>query len=114
MAILQYMMCLADDKKTYFWQDSSKFDAGHKVPAILFANSATCTIHLTDAMLQYRGQKMHLIFEIKIGRDQPDRRLVIDSLPFAKGTFKLDLSQWDHATDKLIPATYWKKVESTP
>ena len=57
---------------------------------------------------------MHLIFEIKIGRDQSDRRLVIDSLPFAKGTFKLDLSQWDHATDKLIPATYWKKVESTP
>jgi len=56
--------------------------------------------------------KMTLIFEISIERYQSDRRPVIDSLPFQNGTFFLDLSEWPHSRDKMIPATRWKTSEA--
>ena len=52
---------------------------------------------------------MRLIFKLDISRTQPDRRIVIDSLPFQEGSFVLDLSGWS-GSDKLIPATKWMKL----
>lgn len=99
------------DKLTYYWPESADWDKGAKVPALLFANASTCTLHLTEVVLRYRGRSMHLLFNVDIARRQEDRRQVVDSLRFQDGTFRLDLTKWNHAEDKLIPATYWKKVK---
>lgn len=99
------------DKKSYYWPEEVDFPKGTKVPAILLSNAGECTLHLTEATLKYRGRTMHLIFNIDIARDQADRRQVVDSLSFQNGDFKLDLTKWDHAEDKMIPATYWKPMK---
>ena len=100
----------APDKQTYYWPESVEWEKGIKVPALLFSNASTCTLHLTEVLLPYKGQSMRLAFNIDIARRQEDRRQVVDSLGFQNGNFKLDLTKWNHAEDKPIPATYWKQV----
>jgi hypothetical protein len=100
----------AADKTTYYWPESVEWKDGSKLPALSFANAATCTLHLEDVTLTYHNQKMHLIFNIDIARSQKDRRPVVDSLPFQEGTFRLDLTGWTQEEDKVIPASRWKKV----
>lgn len=99
------------DKLTYYWPESADWDKGTKVPALLFSNAATCTLHLTEVALKYHGRSMRLLFNVDIARRQEDRRQVVDSLRFQNGAFRLDLTKWNHAEDKLIPATHWKRVK---
>lgn len=100
---------LAGDGVSFYRQESVDWDKGNKSAALEFANAKTCTLNLPTVDLTYHGKTMHLIFNINIERHQPDRRPVIDSLPFAEGTFVLDLTSWTSHEDKLIPATLWKK-----
>jgi hypothetical protein len=101
------------DNVFYYWPEDADSDKGSKVPALLFANAGTCTMHLGEATIAYQEKRMRLMFNIDIDRKQQDRRQVIDSLPFQNGTFKLDLTGWDRSDDKLIPATHWKRVKPT-
>jgi hypothetical protein len=101
----------ADDGQSFYWPESLDWKRGKKVPSLGFANAETCTMHLTEAALTYDNKRMRLIFNISITRTQPDRRPVIDSLPFQEGTFELDLSGWSHDGEKMIPAERWKKVK---
>ena len=101
----------ADDKKTYYWPESVEWEKGNKLPALSFANAATCTLQLEEVTITYHDKKMRLIFNIDIARQQNDRRPVVDSLRFQEGTFKLDLTGWTKDENKMIPATRWKKVE---
>ena len=98
----------APDKQSFYWPESVDFDKGTKVPALGLSNAATCTLHLTEVELKYKGRTMRLIFNIDIARYQKDRRQAIDSLKFQNGVFRLDLSKWTHDEEKLIPASYWK------
>jgi hypothetical protein len=100
-----------NDGQSYYWPESADVDKGHKQPALLFANAGTCTMHLSEVTLNYHGRKMRLIFDLDITRTQPDRRIVVDSLPFQAGTFKLTLNNWTHDPEKMIPAWMWKKVK---
>lgn len=100
------------DKQTYYWPESADWDKGTKVPALLFSNAGTCTLHLTEVILPYKGKSMRLAFNIDIARRQDDRRQVVDSLRFQNGNFKLDLTKWTRAEDKPIPASHWKRVTS--
>lgn len=100
----------AEDGKTFYWPESVDWGKGKKVPALKFVNNETCTMRLTEVTLTYRNKKMRLIFNIDIARTQPDRRPVIDSLPFQEGTFSLDLNGWPRDEDKMIPSGRWKKV----
>ena len=102
------------DAVTYYWPESVDWSKGKKVPALEFANAATCTLNLPRVELNYHGKKMTLIFNIGIERHQDDRRKVIDSLPFQNGTYVLDLSGWSPSRDKMITANRWKKSESEP
>jgi hypothetical protein len=97
------------DKSTYYWHENADYDKGSKMPALLFANAATCTMHLGEVTINYHGKQMRLIFNIDIDRSQNDRQQVIDSLQLQNGTFQLDLKDWSRERDKLIPATHWKK-----
>jgi hypothetical protein len=99
-----------DDGKTYYWPESADWGQGRKVTSLGFANAETCAMPLTEVTLTYHNRKMRLIFNLDITRTQPDRRLVIDSLPFQTGAFKLDLSGWSHSRNEVIPAERWKKV----
>ena len=104
----------AADGETFYWPESADWPRGNKQPALEFANAATCTMHLTEVTLIYQGKSMRLIFDLDIGRSQPDRRPVIDSLPFQEGDFRLELNGWSGGRDKLIPSTRWKRIKSTP
>ena len=99
------------DKQTFYWPESVDFDKGTKVPALGLSNAATCTLHLTEVELKYKGRTMRMIFNIDITRYQKDRRQAIDSLKFQNGVFQLDLTKWTHDEEKLIPATYWNPVK---
>lgn len=105
---------IADDKKTFYWPESVDWRKGNKQPSLEFANAETCTMHLTEATLIYHDKKMHLIFNIDITRAQPNRRPVVDSLPFQEGTFALDLNGWSGDPDKLIPLERRKKIKTKP
>ena len=101
----------AEDKTTYYWPESVEWDKGNKLPALSFANAATCTLHLEEVTLTYQNKTMRLIFNIEIARSQNDRRPVVDSLRFQEGTFKLDLAGWTRDENKMIPASMWKKMK---
>ncbi len=105
------LVSFASDKVTYYWPESVEWEKGTKVPALGFANAATCTLHLTEVTLTYKNKKMRLIFNVDIARSQQDRRPVVDSLPFQEGAFELDLKDWERESHKLIPATRWKKAK---
>ena len=102
----------AADGYTYYWPESVDWKTGKKIPSLEFANAATCTMHLGQVDLSYHGKNMHLMFNLDIARAQPDRLPVIDSLPFQKGTFRLDLTGWTHREDEIIPANRWKKART--
>ena len=99
-----------DDGKTYYWPESAHWGQGRKVTSLEFANAETCAMALTEVTLIYHDKQMRLIFNLDITRTQPDRRLVIDALPFQTGTFELDLRGWSRRGDEMIPAERWKKV----
>jgi hypothetical protein len=99
----------APDNTTVYSDTSTDFEKGRKVPALMFSNAATCTMKLTEATLEHKGQKMHLIFNIDISRETRDRHPAVDAPKFQNGTFRLDLSHWSHPEDKLIPAINWKR-----
>lgn len=101
----------ADDGRTFYWPESVDWPKGEKVAGLEFANAETCALHLTEATLTYHNKKMRLIFDVGITMAQPDRRPVIDSLPFQEGTFALDLSGWPHDRDQVIPPERWKRVK---
>ena len=100
------------DKQTYYWHEDADYAKGSKIPALLFANAATCTMHLGDATIKHHGKTMRLIFNIDINRNQDDRQQVIDSLRLQNGTFRLDLKGWTRERDKIIAAKYWKRVRT--
>ena len=104
----------AADGKTFYWPEFVDWPRGIKQPALEFANAATCTMHLTEVTLTYHGKRMRLIFDLDIGRAQPDRRPVIDSLPFQEGSFALDLNGWSRDLNKQIPANRWHKIKTKP
>jgi hypothetical protein len=99
----------APDARTYYWQESVEWEKGNRMPSLQFYNAGICAMHFGDIALMYRGKTMRLVFDIDIARYQPDRRPVVDSLPFQNGTFRLDLVGWTHDKDKVIPASRWKK-----
>jgi len=102
----------ADDGKNYYWPESVDFEKGKKQPALGFANAGTCTMRLTEVTLKYHQKKMRLLFNIDIrSRTQPDRRIVVDSLPFQEGTFVLDMSARGEDTHVIVPAEWWKKSD---
>jgi hypothetical protein len=101
----------ADDGITFFWPESVDWEKGKKVPGLQFINNETCTMRLREVTITYHNKKMRLIFNIDIAGTQPDRRPVIDSLPFQEGAYELDLSDWSHDADKMIPSGRWKKVQ---
>jgi hypothetical protein len=101
---------IADDNKSFYWPESTDWPKGKKLPSLNFSNERTCTMHLTEATLEFKGQKMRLVFNINIERATKDRRPVIDAPKFQNGNFQLDLTNWSHAEHELIKATYWKKL----
>jgi hypothetical protein len=104
---------LKSDKQTYYWHEDADFEKGTKVPALIFANAATCTMHLGGATIKHNGKTMRLIFNIDITRSQDDRQQVIDSVKLQNGTFRLDLTGWDRQRDKVISARYWRRQNGT-
>jgi hypothetical protein len=102
----------AADNETFYWPESGEADKGRKVPALMFSNVATCTMKLSEATLEYKGEKMRLVFNIEISRATQDRRPAIDAPKFQNAAFQLDLTTWSHARDKLIPASNWKPLKS--
>ena len=99
------------DKVTYYWPEDADWEKGTKVPALLFSNAGTCTMKLGEVTLTLNGKKMRLAFNIDINRTQDDRRQVVDSVRFQQGSFRLDLTGWDRAREKLIPAKHWKPAQ---
>lgn len=102
----------AEDGVSYYWPESVDYDKGRKQPTLQFVNAATCTMKLSEATITLHGKEMRLLFNVSIERQQRDRRVVIDSLPFQEGTFELDLRGWSHDPEKMIPATRWHKVKT--
>lgn len=109
-AVVATQVSMAEDKLHYFWPESVEFPKGEMKRALEFANAAECTLHLTEVTLTFHGKKMKLIFNLDIARSQSDRRIVVDSLPFQEGTFELEMTGWSHDRDRLVPATFWKKL----
>ena len=105
---------VAENGEDFYWPESGDWSKGRKEPALEFANAATCTMRLSEITLIYRDRKMRLIFNIEIDRTQPNRRPVVDSVPFQEGTFVLDLKNWASERDRIITASHWKKVAETP
>jgi hypothetical protein len=99
------------DKLTYYWHEDADFEKGSKMPALLFANAATCTMHLGEVIIKHHGITMRLLFNIDIDRRQDDRQQVIESVKLQNGTFRLDLKGWTRVRDQIIPATFWSRVE---
>ena len=100
----------ADDNTTYYWPESVEWAQGNKLPSLQFSNAGICAMRFSEVTLTRNNKRMRLIFNIEILRFQEDRRPVVDSLPFQSGTFRLDLGNWTHHKDKMIPASHWKRI----
>jgi hypothetical protein len=100
---------LAPDEKSFYWDESTDFQKGRKVPALLFSNAATCTMNLGDVVLLFHRRKMRLRFNIEIDRSTKDRRPVVQSPKFEHGVFELDLKDWSHDKNGIIPSNRWKR-----
>jgi hypothetical protein len=70
------------DGKSYYWPEDANWAQGRKLPALQFANAAACAMRLTEVTLTRNNRQMRLIFNLEVTRAQPDRRLVVDALPF--------------------------------
>jgi hypothetical protein len=104
---------MAKDRKTFYSPYSEERARGEEVPLIAFGHDGPCRLKFSDATLEYHGKKMRLIFDVDIPSEkQPVHDLVIDSLPFQEGTFKLDLSGLAQQDHRVMAATRWKKVSS--
>ncbi|MFN7948218.1 MAG: hypothetical protein U0Z53_22905 [Blastocatellia bacterium] len=101
---------LAEGGRTFHRTESAEWVNGLRVPSLDFINNGNCAMRLGEVTLTYHDKKMRLIFNLAIARDEPDRRLVIDSLPFQEGTFALDLNGRAHDLNAVITAERWKKV----
>lgn len=102
----------AEDGESYYWPESADYEKGRKQSTLQFVNASTCAMKLSEATITLNGKEMRLLFNVSIERQQRDRRLVIDSLPFQEGTFELDLQGWSHDPEKMIPASRWHKVRT--
>ncbi len=100
----------APDKRTFYWPESIEWQSGTKLPTLQFSNEGICAMRFSEVTLKRKNKTMRLIFDMEILRFQADRRRVIDSLPFQNGTFRLDLSNWGHERDQMIPALRWKRI----
>jgi hypothetical protein len=100
----------ANDGRSFYRPESIEAPSGKMVSMLQLINAETCTMHLSEVTLSYHHKTMRLVFNIDIARNQADRRLVIDSLPFQEGSFELSLSGWSHPINEMIPATRWKPV----
>ena len=96
---------------SYLWPESVEWQSARKQPAMGFSNAGTCKMFLGEVTLTYHNRKMHLVFNLNTGRGETYHRLLVDSLPFQEGTFKLDMTDWPEG-DKLVPATRWKRVSA--
>jgi hypothetical protein len=104
---------LATGWKTFYSPYSEDRKNGEKVPVIAFEHSGPCHLKFTDATLEYDGKKMRLIFAVDIpSKEQPVHDMVIDSLPFQGGTFKLDPSGLEHEDHRVMAASRWKRVSA--
>lgn len=101
---------LAADGRTFYRTESAEWANGLKVPSLDFINNRTCAMRLGEVTLTWHNKKMRLIFNLEITREQRDRRPVVEALPFQEGTFALDLNDWSHDPNTVIPAERWKKV----
>jgi hypothetical protein len=78
------------------------------LPAIYFADAAECKLKVGEVVLNNGGDTMRLLFNLDIDR----RAYTIDSLPFRRGTFRLDQKGLaDIDQDDLVPATRWRKIK---
>lgn len=102
---------LAKDRKTFYSPYSEERKSGEEVPVIAFSHSGPCELKFADATLEYHGKKMRLIFDVAIpSQEQPVHEIVVDSLPFQEGTFKLDLSGLKEGGRRVMAASRWKRV----
>jgi len=102
---------LAKDRKTFYSPYSEERKSGEEVPVIAFGHSGPCHLKFADSTLEYHGKKMRLFFDIDIpSKEQPVHDMVVDSLPFQEGTFKLDLSGLEHDDHKVMEAGRWKRI----
>ncbi len=104
---------LAKDRKTFYSPYSEERKSGEEVPVIAFGHSGPCHLKFADSTLEYHGKKMRLIFDVDIpSKEQPVYDMVVDSLPFQEGTFKLDLSGLEQYDHRVMAASRWKRVSS--
>jgi hypothetical protein len=104
------VVSFAEDNETYYWSEDVDWKKGRMVPAMEFSNFGECKMYLTEVTLTYKNKTMRLIFDTEYSRSGGYHRQAIDSLPFQEGTFQLDLRGWPERSDKLVPASRWKKV----
>jgi hypothetical protein len=90
--------------------------AVNQVPVLTVSNATKCELWLKEVTLRYGARTMRLVFNLHVYR----RAIAIDSLPFADGTFQLELeTEWPNKTEAYqgqshIPAARWKKVSDKP
>jgi len=102
---------LAKDWKTFYSPYSEERKSGEEVPVIAFGHSGPCQLKFADSTLEYHGKKMRLFFDVDIpSKEQPVHDMVVDSLPFQEGTFKLDLSGLKQDDRRVMAASRWKSV----
>jgi len=83
-------------------------DPAKTLPAIFFVNAASCQITVGEVALTRGKETMRLVFNLDINR----RAYTIDSLPFRRGTFRLDQKGLSDIDQKeLVPASRWKKAK---
>ena len=82
-----------------------------KARSITYWGGASCVLKLDEVTIQIGKTKMRLLFDLSLNsyNDSAHCRKVIDSLPFAQGTFRLEPT-----TENEIAATKWKKVVEAP
>jgi hypothetical protein len=102
---------LAKDRETFYSPYSEERKNGEEVPVIAFGHSGPCQLKFADSTLEYHGKKMRLFFDVDIpSKEQPVYDVVVDSLPFQEGTFKLDLSGLKQDDHRVMAASRWKRV----
>jgi hypothetical protein len=105
------MVSLSEDGGVYSDYSTEAKEAKTKLPALSYADAKSCELNVKELTLQHEGKTMRLIFNMNIYR----RAFVIDSLPFQRGTFELDLNDIsEEDSSRVIPAKRWKKISDNP
>src|SRR5258708_3361815 len=76
------------------------------VMALRYEGGVDCKFKLDELTLRMGGKTMHLIFNASF---QYGSQIIIDSLPFKEGTFRLE-----DTSKNEVPASSWKKVSDKP